>query len=113
MKSIAYSLALTAFALSAFAVMLATKTAQQQIHLFNSATDYPDHLLAHSYAVLVSTNLVPQNCSCGFCDPSRNIAVPEHINSIGHDLRYEISTNFLPIVSFPAYKGERGKEGGL
>ena len=79
-------------------VILTRETAQQQTRLFNSATDYPDHLLAHSYAVLVSTNLVPQKCSCGVCDPSRNIAVPEHINSIGHDLRIEVSTNYLPIV---------------
>lgn len=50
------------------------------------------------YAVLVSTNIVSQPCPCGFCDPSRNIAVPEHINSIGHDLRIEVSTNYLPIV---------------
>ena len=72
--------------------------ARQQTRLYNAATDYPDHLLAHSYAVLVSTNLVPQNCSCGFCDPSRGIAVPEHINSIGHDLRIEVSTNYLPVL---------------
>ena len=99
MKSIAYTIALTAFALSTFSVILSCRTARQQIQLFNSATDYPDFLLSHSYAVLVSTNLVPQNCSCGVCDPSRNIAVPEHINSIGHDLRIEVSTNYLPIVS--------------
>ena len=98
MKSIAYSIALTALALSASSVILSIKTAQQQIRLFNSATDYPDYLLSHSYAVLVSTNLVPQNCPCGFCDPSRNTAVPEHINSIGHDLRLEVSTNYLPVI---------------
>ena len=51
------------------------------------------------FAVLVSTNLVSQPCPCGFCDPSRNIAVPEHIGSIGHDLRLEVSTNYLPVVS--------------
>lgn len=50
------------------------------------------------YAVLISTNLVPQNCPCGFCDPSRGIAVPEHINQLGYDLRIEVSTNYLPIV---------------
>lgn len=99
MKSIAYSIALTAFALAALSFMLATKLAQQQPRLFNSATDYPDHLIAHAYAVLISTNLVSQPCSCGFCDPSRNIAVPEHINSIGHDLRIVVSTNYLPIVT--------------
>ena len=72
---------------------------RQQTRLYNNATDYPDHLLAHSFAVLVSTNLVPQNCSCGFCDPSRGIAVPEHIGVIGYDLRIEVSTNYLPIVT--------------
>lgn len=101
MKSIAYSIALTAFAMAACSSMSMCRISQQQTRLFNSATDYPDHLLAHSYAVLVSTNLVPQNCSCGFCDPSRGIAVPEHINSIGHDLRIEVSTNYLPVVYLP------------
>lgn len=99
MKSIAYTIFLAVFALAAFSVILAAKTAQQQTTLFNTATDYPDHLLSHSYAVLVSTNLVPQNCSCGTCDPSRGIAVPEHINAIGYDLRIEVSTNYLPIVT--------------
>ena len=99
MKSIAYSIALTAFALSAFSVMLATKTAKQQICLYNNATDYPDHLLAHSYAVLVSTNLVSQPCTCGFCRPEQGIRVPEHINQVGYDLRIEVSTNYLPIVT--------------
>ena len=50
------------------------------------------------YAVLISTNLVRQNCSCGFCDPSRGIAVPEHINQLGYDLRLQVSTNYLPVV---------------
>lgn len=52
MKTIAYTIALTAFALAAFSVMLAARTAHQQICLYNNATDYPDFLLAHSYAVL-------------------------------------------------------------
>lgn len=99
MKSIAFTTALTAFALAAFSFILSIRTARQQIQLFYSATDYPDYLLFHSYALLVTTNLVPQNCSCGICDPSRNIAVPEHINSIGHDLRIEASTNYLPLIT--------------
>ena len=81
-----------------FCLGMLLRLSREQTRLYNNATDYPDHLLAHSYAVLVSTNLVPQKCSCGVCDPSRNIAVPEHINSIGHDLRIEVSTNYLPIV---------------
>ena len=96
MKSIAYSIALTALAMAAFSFMLSCRTARQQIQLFNSATDYPDHLLAHSYAVLVSTNLVPQNCSCGYCHG--NVRVPEHIGVVGYDLKLEVSTNYLPIV---------------
>lgn len=51
------------------------------------------------FAVLVQTNLVRQNCPCGFCDPSRGIVVPEHINQIGFDLAVQVSTNYLPIIS--------------
>ena len=53
---------------------------------------------ARPYAVLISTNLVSQNCSCGFCNPSQGTAVPEHINRIGYDLRIEVTTNYLPVV---------------
>lgn len=50
-------------------------------------------------AVLVTTNLVPQACKCGFCRPEEGIYVPEHIGSVGHDLRVEVTTNYLPIVT--------------
>ena len=53
------------------------------------------------YAVLVSTNLVSQPCPCGFCDNARGIRVPEHINQIGYDLRFEVSTNYLPVIYLP------------
>lgn len=99
MKSIAYSTALTALALAASSFWLATKTARQQTYLFNLATDYSDHRLEHSYTLLISTNLVYRNCPCGFCDPIRGTAVPEHINSIGHDLIYQVSTNYLPLIT--------------
>ena len=49
-------------------------------------------------AILVTTNVIPQDCPCGFCDPSQGITVPEHINRIGYDLRIEIVTNYLHIV---------------
>lgn len=52
----------------------------------------------HLYAVLITTNIVSQPCNCGFCDNAHGIRVPEHINSIGHDLRIEVSTNYLPVV---------------
>lgn len=58
-----------------------------------------------SVAVLVSTNIVPQACKCGFCRPEEGICVPEHIGSVGHDLRVEVTTNYLPIVT---RRDERG-----
>ena len=50
------------------------------------------------YALLITTNLTRRPCPCGFCDPSRSVAVPEHINSIGHDLTYSVTTQFLPVI---------------
>ena len=50
------------------------------------------------YAVHVSTNLVSVPCKCGFCDPERGVRVPEHINQIGYDLKYEVSTSYYPVV---------------
>ena len=61
-----------------FCLGMLLRLSREQTRLYNNATDYPDYLLAHSYAVLVSTNLVPQKCS--------------------GDLRIEVSTNYLPIV---------------
>ena len=49
-------------------------------------------------AVYITTNLVNQECTCGWCDASRGIAIPEHMNRIGYDLRIEVVTNYLPIV---------------
>lgn len=65
-----------------------------QTHQFRPSTP-------RQYAVLVTTNLVSQPCPCGVCDPSKGIAVPEHIGVIGYDLRIVVSTNYLPIVSRP------------
>ena len=53
------------------------------------------------HAILITTNLTRRPCPCGFCDPSRSIAVPEHINSLGHDLIYSVSTQFLPVIYLP------------
>ena len=53
------------------------------------------------HAILITTNLTRRPCPCGFCDPSRSIAVPEHINSLGHDLVYSVSTQFLPVIYLP------------
>ena len=53
------------------------------------------------HALLITTNLTRRPCTCGFCDPSRSVAVPEHINSIGHDLTYSVSTQYLPIIYLP------------
>ena len=55
------------------------------------------------YAQLVSTNLVRIPCTCGYCRPSEGIAVPEHINQIGYDLKVEISTSYYPVVSLPTH----------
>lgn len=52
------------------------------------------------YAIQVTTNLVSVPCNCGFCRPEEGIAVPEHINQIGYDLKYEISTNYFPVHTF-------------
>ena len=50
-------------------------------------------------AVLVTTNLVEQACQCGWCHPERGVVVPEHYGRIGYDLRIEVVTNYLPIVT--------------
>ena len=50
------------------------------------------------YAVQLSTNLVSVPCRCGYCDPSRGIRVPEHINQIGYDLQVVVSTSYYPVV---------------
>lgn len=51
------------------------------------------------YAVHVSTNLVSVPCRCGYCDPSRGIRVPEHINQIGYDLKVVVSTSYYQVVN--------------
>ena len=48
-------------------------------------------------AILIVTNLVRIACTCGYCHG--NIVVPEHVNSIGHDLKYVVSTNYLPVIT--------------
>ena len=53
------------------------------------------------YAMSVTTNLVPIQCRCGYCDPKRGIRVPEHINQIGYDLAVQVSTSYFPVVMLP------------
>ena len=55
------------------------------------------------YAQLVSTNLVRKPCTCGYCRPFEGIAVPEHLNQIGYDLKVEVSTSYYPVVSLPTH----------
>ena len=52
-------------------------------------------------AMLVTTNLVSVPCNCGFCRPEEGIAVLEHINRVGYDLKLEVNTNYLPVVELP------------
>lgn len=59
-------------------------------------------------AVLIQTNLYHRPCPCGFCRPSEGIAVPEHINAIGYDLVYKVSTNYLPLVVIPPTPPKKG-----
>lgn len=47
-------------------------------------------------AMLITTNLVQQQCKCGFCHDG--IVILEHMNQVGYDLRVEVVTNYLPIV---------------
>lgn len=54
------------------------------------------------YAEIISTNLVSVPCPCGFCKPDQGIAVPEHINQIGYDLKVVVSTSYYPIVIRPS-----------
>ena len=81
-------------------------------HTTNSFSDFIYTTNFHSFqpvyyiryiphAILITTNLTRRPCPCGFCDPSRSIAVPEHINSLGHDLIYSVSTQFLPVIYLP------------
>ena len=57
-----------------------------------------ESITGNIYAVHVSTNLVSVPCRCGYCDPSRGIRVPEHINQIGYDLKVVVSTSYYPVV---------------
>ena len=86
------------FLLMAYFLFDVGKTLYKDLSGKSQPSDPPQPTL---YALLVTTNLVSQPCTCGFCDPSRGTRVPEHINQIGYDLRLQVSTNFLPIVSPP------------
>ena len=66
----------------------------------NVISNSNDYLLAE----IVSTNLVSVPCKCGFCRPNEGIRVPEHINQIGYDLEYQITTSRYPVVSNPSIR---------
>lgn len=49
-------------------------------------------------AILIMTNVVRVACPCGWCNDRLGIAIPEHINRIGYDLKEVVTTNYLPVV---------------
>ena len=56
-------------------------------------------------AVLITTNLVSHPCSggvpgekCKWCNPELGLAVPEHMNRIGYDMDWVVTTQYLPVV---------------
>lgn len=55
-------------------------------------------------AILITTNIVRVACTCGFCNANTGVVVPEHVNSIGHDLQVVVSTNYLPVVELKGNK---------
>lgn len=55
-------------------------------------------------AILIVTNLVRVACPCGWC--TNGVVIPEHVNRIGYDLRYEVTTNYLPIVQKEVKKND-------
>ena len=66
----------------------------------NVISNSNDYLLVE----VVTTNLVSVPCKCGFCRPNEGIRVPEHINQIGYDLEYQITTSRYPVVSNPSIR---------
>lgn len=56
------------------------------------------HQFDNLYAMVVETRLEPCRCECGYCDPERGIAVPEHVNRVGYDLKEVTVTNYWPVV---------------
>lgn len=66
----------------------------------NVISNSNDYLLVE----VVTTNLVSVPCKCGYCRPNEGIRVPEHINQIGYDLEYQITTSRYPVVSNPSIR---------
>ena len=66
----------------------------------NVISNSNDYLLVE----VVTTNLVSVPCKCGYCRPNEGIRVPEHINQIGYDLEYQITTSRYPVVSSPSIR---------
>ena len=56
-------------------------------------------------AVLITTNLVSHPCTggkpgerCKWCKPEIGAVVPEHMNRIGYDMDWIVTTQYLPVV---------------
>ena len=95
--------ALGFFALMVFLVVGFTQSKKSKQEHIAAVENIPDNL----YAVHVSTNLVSVPCKCGFCDTARGVRVREHINQIGYDLKYEVSTSYYPVVILKTNNNER------
>lgn len=91
------------------------KTSPSPSHIENSSQEIADlqsrikaieNVISNSndflLAEVVTTNLVSVPCNCGFCRPNEGIRVPEHINQIGYDLEYQVTTSRYPVVSNPS-----------
>ena len=68
-------------------------------------------------AVLITTNLVSHPCTggtpggkCKWCQqgqvdqfgfPMCDMRVPEHVNRIGYDMDWVVTTNYLPVIEMP------------
>lgn len=64
-------------------------------------------------AVLITTNLMYHPCTggvpgsiCKWCDSEPSLygsvaKVPEHINRIGYDMDWVVTTNYLPVIEMP------------
>ena len=62
-------------------------------------------------AVLITTNLFGHPCTggtpggkCKWCNDEMGLRVPEHVNQIGYDMDWVVTTNYLPVIEMPAVK---------
>ena len=59
-------------------------------------------------AVLITTNLISHPCTggtpggkCQWCNPEYGAVVPEHMNRIGYDMDWVVTTQYLPVIEMP------------